>query len=395
MKVYPRIELDITIKDLSSSLFSLFPVSERATTVTQIQSFWHTDKDLLVTLCARTSFDLLLRSLCLPTGSEIIMSAVNIVHMEEIVKMHKCVPVPVDIDLETLAPSLELFKASISNKSRIFVIAHLFGSVIPLAPYMEVCKINNILLVEDCAQAFAGFQYHGYAAADISLFSFGPIKSCTALGGAVTLVKNRNLAEKMRRIEQTYPDKSDLWFLKRLLKYLCLKSLSAPNIFGIFIAGLHSLQIDSDKFICSLARGFSKGDILSQLRYRPPHRMLKLLQHRLNNLDRWRYERREKLAIRFFDLLNKSDTKFGRKTIQNSYWLVALLIKNPSVLRQKLMAEGFDATTGTTSLTFIGEESVRAKRLINNALYLPIYPSLPEVELARLAELINAHLLIK
>jgi perosamine synthetase len=138
MKVYPRIELDITIKDLSISLISSFARSDRLKIIARIQSYLHTPKEVLVTLCARTSFDLLLQTLCLPANSEIIMSAVNIAHMQEIVKKHNCIPVPIDIDLDTLAPSLELFKASISAQSRIFVVAHLFGAISLLDPYVEL-----------------------------------------------------------------------------------------------------------------------------------------------------------------------------------------------------------------------------------------------------------------
>lgn len=102
MKVYPRIELDITIKDLSFSLLSTFALTERKKIISQIQSYWSTPKEVLVTLCVRTSFDLLLQALRLPVGSEIMMSAVNIVHMEAIVKKHNCIPIPIDIELETL-----------------------------------------------------------------------------------------------------------------------------------------------------------------------------------------------------------------------------------------------------------------------------------------------------
>jgi perosamine synthetase len=86
MEIYPRIELDITIKDLTVSLSSAFAGSAIAKIIDQIQSYWHTPKEVLVTLCVRTSFDLFLQALALPAGSEIMMSAVNIAHMEEIVK---------------------------------------------------------------------------------------------------------------------------------------------------------------------------------------------------------------------------------------------------------------------------------------------------------------------
>ncbi|TYQ27604.1 cell wall biogenesis protein [Pseudanabaena sp. UWO311] len=389
MKIYPRIELDITIKDLSVGLISSFSSPERSKIITQIQSYWHTPKEVLVTLCVRTSFDLLLQALCLPAGSEIMMSAVNIAHMEEIVKKHHCIPVPIDIDLETLVPSLELLKSSISNQSRIFVVAQLFGAIVQLDPYVEICKSHNILLVEDCAQAFDGLRYIGHPHADISLFSFGPIKSCTALGGSITIVQEPNLAQKMRDIEQTYLVKTDFWFLKRLLKYLCLKVLSTPTIFGILIACLNLLKLDANNFISMLTRGFGKGDIQTQLRYRPPNRMLRLLLHRLELLDQTYYDRRKQSALVFFDLLKKTDANLGNGAMQHSYWVVPLMTENPEMLMQKLREAGFDSTTGTTSLKSLAEESSFATKLMRSILYLPIYPAVPLQEVARLAQSIN------
>ncbi|NJK30076.1 MAG: cell wall biogenesis protein [Acaryochloris sp. SU_5_25] len=391
MKVYPRIELDITFKDLSANLLSYFSWSEREEIISQIQSFWHTQKQTLVTLCVRTSLDLLLQALNLPPGSEIIMSAVNIAHMEEIIKKHNCIPVPVDIDLETLAPSVDLFKSSISSRSRVFILAHLFGSIIPLDPYVEICKSHNILLVEDCAQAFDGLRYLGHPEADISFFSFGSIKSCTALGGSITLVQDKQLAQKMYNIEQTYPIKNEVWFFKRLLKYLCFKFLAIPKIFGIFVTCLDCLKIDLDHFISSLTRGFNKGNIQSQLRYRPPKGMLRLLQYRFKHLDSSRYDQRQQTAHQFLALLDKPDSYPGRKAMQHSYWLVPFVTANPKLLMQKLRIEGFDTTTGTTSLTALGEDSAQAKTLISTVLYLPIYPSVPTPEMTRLAQFVRLY----
>ena len=344
MKVYPRIELDITIKDLSIGLISAFTWSDRSKIIAQIQSYWHTPKEILVTLCVRTSFDLLLQALCLPAGSEIMMSAVNIVHMEEIVKKHNLIPVPIDIDLDTLAPSLELFKASISSRSRLFVVAHLFGAIAPLDSYVELCKSHNILLVEDCAQAFDGLRYLGHHDADISLFSFGPIKSCSALGGSITIVQDQSLAQKMRDIEQIYLIKTDFWFFKRLLKYLGLKALSTPIIFGLLVACLDLLKIDTNNFISMLTRGFWKGDIQSQLRYRPPNGMLRLLKHRLEHLDASYYDRRSQVASDFLNLLNNLVAILGKDAMKHSYWVVPLMIENSEMLMQKLRKAGLGAS---------------------------------------------------
>jgi len=389
MKVYPRIDLDITIKDLSLSLISSFAWSDRAKIIAQIQSHWHIPKEILVTLCVRTSFDLLLQALCLPAGSEVMMSAVNIVHMEEIVKKHNLIPVPIDIDLETLAPSLELFESSISPRSRLFVVAHLFGAIASLDSYVEICKSHNILLVEDCAQAFDGLRYLGHPDADVSLFSFGPIKSCSALGGSITIVQDQDLAQRMRDIEQRYRTKTNFWFFKRLLKYLCLKALSTPLVFGILIACLDLLKIDANNFISTLTRGFQQGDIQAQLRYRPPNGMLRLLQHRLGHLDASYYDRRSQVARDFLDLLDSSVVSIGKDAMRHSYWVVPLMMENPEMLMRKLRKAGFDSTTGTTSLKSLAKEAVFATKLMNSVLYLPIYTSVPSEELTRLAQLIN------
>lgn len=389
MKVYPRLELDITFKDLSLSLLSSYHFVDRNTIIASIQSYWQTSKEIMVSLCVRTSFDLLLQSLKLPAGSEILMSAVNIKHIEEIVKQHDCIPVPIDLDIATLAPSVEVLERAISPQSRVLIIAHLFGAIIDLDPYIDLCKSNNILLVEDCAQSFDGWKYVGHPEADLSLFSFGPIKSCTALGGAVTLVQDKDLAEKMQNIESQYPIKSELWFANRTLKYLCLKFLSIPQIFGILLVCLKRLNIDLDSSIGSLTRGFSTEDIQSQLRYRPPTGMLRLLQQRFANLDLSRFDRRHKAALNFWTLLDRSDLQPGNKATRHSYWVVPIMTENPQLLMHKLRAAGFDSTTGATSLKAIGSGAIQATQLMNSILYLPISPALPATQIERLVRSIS------
>lgn len=396
LRLYPRLELHISFSDLAASLLSFFHCSAREQHTKEIQSFWKSDKEVLVTLCVRTSLDLLLQSLNLPSGSEVLMSAVNIRDMVEIVKRHGLVPVPVDIALDTLAPSVQLLETLISEKSRVFLVAHLFGSIINLEPYSHLCKKHNILLVEDCAQGFAGTNYYGYEDADVSFFSFGPIKSCTALGGAVTLIQDKTLVEKMKSIEEQYPCKGEFWFLKRVLKYFGLKFFSIPWIYFYLLGVLELLNRDLDGVINSLTRGFAQGDILSKIRYRPPHRMVKLLSRRLRTCNNNWFERRESKAQQVLSLLLPEIYCPGNKAEYHSFWVFPVLVSNPESLMASLREKGFDATRGNTSLTCIEAHNkqvasypLNGKRLIDDVLYLPVSASLPEKEVKYLAELIN------
>lgn len=399
LKVYPRLELDIRFSDIILNLLSFFTIPDREKQTHKIQSFWQSEKEVIVTLSVRTSLDLLLQSLNLPAGSEVLMSAVNIRDMVEIVKRHGLIPVPVDISLDTLTPSLELLENLISERSRLFIIAHLFGTINNLDPYAKLCRQHNIILIEDCAQAFAGSKYYGYPDADISFFSFGAIKSCTALGGAVALVGDKQLARQIKSIEQQYAVKSETWFFKRLLKYLGLKVFSIPLIYGTLIACLKLLNQDVDRVINSLTRGFSQGDILTNIRYRPPHQMLSLLNRRLRTCNNHHFEQRRLNGQRFLSLLTSEIICPGRQAEYHSFWVFPILVTNPELLMTQLRANGFDTTRGTTSLTCLDQSDTQnqflaayprnGKHLIDQVLYLPVAASFSDQDLQYLAELVN------
>lgn len=391
LKAYPRLQLDISFTDLTATLMGV-QIPHR-NHIGSIQSFWQVDKEILVTFSVRTSLDLLLQSLNLPLGSEVLISAVNIRDMVEILQRHGLIPVPVDISLETLAPSLELLEQVVSEKSKILLIAHLFGVIVPLQPYAEFCKKHNLLLIEDCAQAFVGDKYYGHPQADVSLFSFGPIKSCTALGGAVVLVRERSLAEKMRTQEQQYPKKSEFWFRVRVLKYLGLKLLSIKWIYRQLLNILQCLHLDTESTIKATTRGFPKGDLLSKIRYRPPNRLLWLLAHRLNRCEE--FARREATARKFLGMLTPNIAVPGSQAQFNSFWLFPILVP-PSLesLPLQLRQNGFDTARGNTSLFLIEPTSTEAqhplpenaKYLVEHLLCLPVSKFLSEKELLRLAQ---------
>jgi dTDP-4-amino-4,6-dideoxygalactose transaminase len=424
------LRLHISFADIAASLFSFLDFLNREQIIREIQldwlgrelletqynpvkllpkpgfkSRWDEEIDecseVLVTLSVRTALDLLLRSLNLPAGSEVLMSAVNIRDMVDVVKRHGLVPIPVDISLDTLAPDLNLLESLISEKSKVLIVAHLFGSIIDLEPYTELCKKHQIFLVEGCAQAFAGDKYHGYQGADVSLFSFGPIKSCTAFGGAIAIIREQAIAQKMKDINQQYPCKSESWFFQRILKYLCLKLFSIPWLYYHVLVFFKSLGKNLDCAINSLTRGFSQGDILEKIRYRPPTRMLVLLKRRLRTCDTQWFEKRSKNARKFLSLLKPEIICPGSKAEYNSFWVVPILVPNPPSVMEKLREHGFDATQGNTSLTFIDidnassgdkpatEGAGNAQRLIQDVLYLPVSESLPENDLVCLAQLIN------
>ena len=135
-------------------------------------------------LSVRSAWDLLLGVLDWPPDSEVLVSAITHPGMVAILRAHGLRAVPVDLDLDTLAPSVAALEAARTERTRGLLVAHLFGGRLDLAPIRDFARRHGLLLVEDSAQAFTGLASLAPSGADVSLFSFGLIKTASAAGGA-------------------------------------------------------------------------------------------------------------------------------------------------------------------------------------------------------------------
>ena len=105
----------------------------------------------LVTLSVRSALDLYLQAKQFPYGSEVLMTGVNIPDMSKILTSHGLIPVPVDVEPDTMMPNLESIKAATSPNTVAMIFAYLFGITYDPAPYHEFLSSRNIDIIEDCA----------------------------------------------------------------------------------------------------------------------------------------------------------------------------------------------------------------------------------------------------
>src|SRR3954470_6291977 len=231
--MWPRKQLDISWTDLAFGPVQVVAPGGRPAIGEVIGSDWIPADEAVLSLSVRSGLDLLLRALELPAGSEVIMSGVTISDMARIVEQHGLVPVPVDVDAATLQPVQEQIEHAITPRTRAILVAHLFGSHIEMAPIVELARNHDLLVIEDCAQAFVGSGYAGHAESDCALFSFGPIKTATALGGAVVRVREPEVRSRMHELQTAYPIQTRWGYLKRLAKYAAFRFLCQPLNYGM------------------------------------------------------------------------------------------------------------------------------------------------------------------
>lgn len=98
-------------------------------------------------------------------------------------------PVFADINPETYNIDPEDIERKITNKTKAVVAVDFTGQVVEIDRIRKICDKHNLVFIEDAAHSL-GTQYNGKPVgclADMTEFSFHPVKTCTAgEGGAIT-----------------------------------------------------------------------------------------------------------------------------------------------------------------------------------------------------------------
>jgi dTDP-4-amino-4,6-dideoxygalactose transaminase len=386
MRLYVRHHIDIGWTDLAFALRALLASPASGRPPEAVAAAWPAQLHATPCLSVRTAFDALLSVLRLPAGSEIVMSAVTIAGMQQIARHHGLVVRAADVEPGTLAPSPAQLAACVSGRTRLVLIAHLFGSRVDLAPFAPL-RAKGVLLVEDCAQSWSP-EFRGSPEADVSLFSFGPIKTQTALGGAVAAFRDGELAGRFAAQVAAYPGLGRWWYAKRIAKYAALKLASGPLTYGFICRALQVFGGDADLAIAGLTRGFGPSPPVERFRRRPPQAMLALLARRLSGPSETLRRQRAARA-----LLGETPAEQSPGSLSQgcTYWVAPVLVDDPDAVRLGLLAHGFDATRATTSMRVIGDDpdgTPRARAMMERILYLPSPAHLPDDRLRELRELI-------
>jgi len=139
----------------------------------------------------------------LKEGDEVIVPANTYIASILAITENNLVPVLVEPDIASYNLCPVNIKQAITVKTRVILTVHLYGHLADMPAIMEIAKSNNLLVLEDSAQAH-GAEVNGVKAGnwgDASGFSFYPGKNLGALGdgGAIT-TNDDELAETLRAL---------------------------------------------------------------------------------------------------------------------------------------------------------------------------------------------------
>lgn len=170
-------------------------------------------------------------------------------------------PVLVEADFNTYNFDLKSLKNSISEKTKAIMPVHLYGQLSPMEVILKISQENNLLVIEDAAQAHGAKTRDGKRAGNIgdaAGFSFYPTKNLGALGdgGAVTtnddalaevIKKLRNYGTSTKYVNELLGFNSRLDELQAAILNVKLPTLDADNEIRRTIAKRYISEIKNEK----------------------------------------------------------------------------------------------------------------------------------------------------
>ncbi len=156
-----------------------------------------------------SALDVAVAALGLPNGSEVITTPFTFVATSNSILYNGLQPIFADIKKETRNINPEDIKRKITSKTKAIIYVDYAGHPCDIEEIREIANEYNLYLIEDACHSL-GASYHGEKVgnfADMTVFSFHPVKPITTGEGGALVTNNPELAQKARMLHSHGIDK--------------------------------------------------------------------------------------------------------------------------------------------------------------------------------------------
>jgi dTDP-4-amino-4,6-dideoxygalactose transaminase len=178
---YASFKLNITWFDLLLLCKNLFLHSNKHTNFNFLKKYIK-HKYIIYVHSSRWGLLLLLKALDLKNDDEVLIPAYTYFAVPAAVLIAGCIPVFVDIKKNNINIDPLKIESAITDKTKVIIATHLCGLPCDLNKIKEIAKKHNLIIIEDCAQAFGakyGEEFVGtFAKASYYSFSITKILQC-------------------------------------------------------------------------------------------------------------------------------------------------------------------------------------------------------------------------
>ncbi len=135
---------------------------------------------------------LALKATGIKPGDKILTTPFSFIAPTEAIVNMGAIPVYVDINPDTFNIDEEKIQSKIDKDVKAIIATHLYGNPMNMEKVIEIAKKNNLIVIEDCTQAFGTKFMDKYVGTygDAGCFSFSPNATLGAYGDAGMVVTN-------------------------------------------------------------------------------------------------------------------------------------------------------------------------------------------------------------
>lgn len=303
-----------------------------------------------------TALHLALVALGITVGDEVIVPTFTYVASANPIKMVGATPVFVDSLQGSWQMDPEDVRRKISDRTKAIIVVHLYGHPCEMDAIMKIANENNLLVIEDCAEAI-GTKYrdkHVGTFGIVGCFSFFGNKTITCGEGGMVVCNDEQLFEKMIHLKSQGVSKEREYWHDVVAYNYRMTNLQA----AIGVAQLEQISVIIEK---------------------------------KQKIAGWYNKYLSNLPVIFHNSISKE--------IEHSYWMCSILVESENVrmmLREYLKEEGIETrptfpTIHLMPMYIVDCESVFpvAEKISKTGINLPSYPDLVECDVKYICRIIE------
>ena len=157
-----------------------------------------------------SALDIAIQSLGLPKGTEVITTPFTFAATSNALIYNGLVPVYADICRDTRNIDSDDIRKKLTKKTGAILFVDFAGQPCDIAELQEICREHDLFMIEDACHAL-GAEYRGKkigSLADMTIFSFHPVKLITTGEGGMVTTNDPGRAETLRLLRSHGIDKS-------------------------------------------------------------------------------------------------------------------------------------------------------------------------------------------
>ena len=147
-----------------------------------------------------SALHLALKAAGMKKGDEVIIPDMTFVATASAVLLTGATPVLADINNEDMNISVDSIQKCITKKTKAILPVHFAGKICDVNKIKKIAKVNNLIIVEDCAHAIGATNENKHVGSFgvAGCFSFYPTKNITTIEGGMIITNSKKIDQYVR-----------------------------------------------------------------------------------------------------------------------------------------------------------------------------------------------------